>query len=232
MVGCADKGRQQPPAPEPASSVDAATKTNPTAPVGWRAQFRMEGKKPSSRISGRIRALGDRLRIEVDGDPITTIVDLSKGQVWDFDSTKPTIKLAVLKAGEPLLKESFACATTPDRCLWRAAFEEKGADEVDGHSCKIYEKKGVELFRRTVDAKVWRPVDLAGVPFIETQVGWITTILLDVTVGPQEAKDFQLPDGFATKGFKELAPAAASDEESPEKDLVNADLKSGMKRVI
>lgn len=200
------------------------------AGAGWQASFKLRGRQGARAVVGRLRALGDRLRIEVAGDPITTLVDTRWEEAWDFDPSNPSYRVALRKFEEPILQQSVACAASVERCLEGATLLEP-AETIAGHSCRVYQQEGVELAGRAVTRKAWRPVDLP-VPFLRTEVDTVVTELTEVQVGAQDPALFELPAGFQVRDASGFASPLAAPAAPADKAFYGACLNSARRRLV
>jgi hypothetical protein len=88
-----------------------------------------------------------------------------------------------------------------EACLKKRGYQQTGTEEANGHPCTVYERKATRKEDKE-NVKLWRPKDLAEVPFLRTQtfdaqgqlLGQLN--LLNVKVAPQPASLFTVPADY------------------------------------
>ncbi len=195
----------------------------------WSAKFRMEGKPKDSVITGKFRALGARLRIELDGVNFVHLVDTAKNLTWSFD---PTAKEggAIVWGGRgadiAIVRQSFKCAEAQENCFSQAGLAAKGKEVVDGMACDVLENLASPAFLGmwekfpAVTQTIWRPTGLPSVPYLRVRTGWVETNLKDIVVGRESADAFVIPNGLRILSMASLTNLKS--EEFPDFERIKA----------
>jgi len=189
-------------------SADATTKVSP-----------QPGQKPPPDIKGKVFGRKGMLRMDTQlpGQPGTTP---GMSVLFDFERRTGTTlmhaqKVASVRSLDELpMKLPLSCtgkAQDYDACFLEQGYKKTGTEKVNGHPSAVYEGTVPGMDGKPVRQKMWRPTDLAEVPYVRAQTfnpdGHVTEInLTHVQQGKQPDSLFAIPPDYR----KMAAPPAGT----------------------
>jgi hypothetical protein len=204
-------------------SADATTKITPAA-----------GQQAPPEVTGKVYGRKGLLRMDSLAPGMSGAVQVSN--LFDFQKRTGTTlmhgqKLAMERNLDDLpVKLPGSCTGKQqdfDACFLEQGYKKVGTETVNGHPTVVYEGTPPAMDGTPTRQKVWRPTDLADVPYVRAQTfsstGQVTEInLTHIQQGPQPDSRFTvpadyrkmpapppgaIPGGFSAEDFQGKSPA-------------------------
>lgn len=170
----------------------------------WEADVRLKSQGAAALGGSEVatgRAYGSKAGLRMDFETpqgrLSNIIDWKQRQaVTLMHAHKRALWMDLGRAG--LSVPDCEGAKDVEKCLVGRGYRRTGTEEANGHPCTVYERKATRK-DDAEDVKLWRPTDLAEVPFLRTQTfdarGQVVSQLnlTNVKVAPQPASLFTVP---------------------------------------
>lgn len=140
-----------------------------------------------------------RMDMQTPQGPMSMLVDYQKRTATNLlHNQKMAMQVDLTRSGADVPQ----CGDKDvDGCLAAGGYKSTGTEKVNGHPCTVYEKTRTG-HRGPEHVKLWRPTDLAEVPFVRSQstdasgkpLGQVD--LTNVKIASQPASLFTVPAGY------------------------------------
>ena len=174
----------------------------------WQGNFtvKVTGERKVPEASGIMHMKKDKLRMDTKTPAeVSTIVHLNAKKAWSLLHTQKMmmeVDLATIESQAPI-----CAAADVDACLKKRGFKKIGAEEMNGHSCTVYEGAVFSKAKedKKVHVKLWRPNDLKEVPAVRTVTSeasntTVDTNFTEIETITQSDSLFMVPQGYHSMG--------------------------------